>query len=106
LTPGKDRHFGADLALQTATREAVLAFLLANAAEYSRTEAAFKINRSIPAASTPVRITQTAYWIKKHDDIDASRWQLPSVKSRTNCGGCHEDAEAGTFEDAAMRIPR
>jgi hypothetical protein len=106
LMAEQDRHFGSDLALQPAAREAVLAFLLANAAEHSPTEAAFKISRSIPPESTPVRITQTPYWIGKHDDIDASKWRLPGVKSRTHCGGCHEDAEAGTFEDAAMRIPR
>ena len=23
-----------------------------------------------------------------------------------NCGACHADAEAGTFEDSAMRLPR
>ena len=42
------------------------AFLLKNAAEQVLTEAAWKIDRSIPAAETPLRITETAYWINKH----------------------------------------
>jgi hypothetical protein len=35
----------------------------------------------------------------------ASDWQSPLVKSKANCAACHLDAEAGTFEDAAMHIP-
>lgn len=99
-------HFGTDLALDLPTREALLAFMVNNAAEKSSTEAAFKINRSIKPGSTPLRITETPYWIDKHRDIAASDWRLPQVKSKTHCAACHQDAEAGTFEDAAMRIPR
>jgi hypothetical protein len=84
----------------------VLAFLVTNAAEHSRTEAAFKINRSLKPDSTPLRITETPYWIKKHEDVSEADWNLPKVKSKGNCAACHLDAEAGTFEDAAMHIPR
>jgi hypothetical protein len=102
----RDRHFGEDLALEDPIREELLAFAAANAAERGTTEAAFKITRSLKADETPLRITQTPYWIKKHADIAESDWLLPQVKSKVNCAGCHQDAEAGTFEDAAMRIPR
>jgi len=27
------------------------------------------------------------------------------VRSKANCAACHLDAERGTFEDAAMRMP-
>jgi cytochrome b len=99
-------HFGANLALEPATANAVLAFLQRNAAENSTTEPAFKINSSIAANATPVRITETPYWVEKHKEISAADWQLPRVKTKANCAACHLDAEAGTFEDAAMRIPR
>lgn len=106
IMAGQGEHFGTDLALDAPTAAAVLAFLVRNAAENSSTEAAFKINRSIPTGVTPLRITETPYWVEKHRDIRESDWQLPQVKSKSNCAGCHLDAVAGTFEDAAMRIPR
>jgi len=106
LIAEQDKHFGDDLALDDPTRAALLAFAASNAAEQHATEAAFKINRSVKPEDTPLRITQTPYWIKKHQDIAASDWLLPQVKSKINCAACHRDAEAGTFEDAAMRIPR
>jgi cytochrome b len=106
LIAEQGRHFGTDLALDAATADAVLAFLVRNAAENSPTEAAFKISRSIPKDVTPLRITETPYWVVKHGDIRDADWRSPQVKSRTACAACHLDAEAGTFEDAAMRIPR
>jgi cytochrome b len=102
----QDQHFGTDLALDAPTSASILVFLSKNAAENSPTEAAFKINRSIPFGVTPLRITQTPYWIAKHEDVRAADWELPLVKSKINCAACHLDAVAGTFEDAAMRIPR
>ena len=106
LMAEQDRHFGADLALDAQTRQALLAFMESHAAENSTTEAAFKINRSLKNGATPLRITETPYWIKKHKGITESDWRLPQVKSKANCAACHQDAEAGTFEDAAMRIPK
>jgi hypothetical protein len=106
IMAGQDQHFGTDLALDAPTSAAILAFLLRNAAENSPTEAAFKINRSIPFGVTPLRVTQTPYWVAKHEDVRAADWELPRIKSKTNCAACHLDAVAGTFEDAAMRIPR
>lgn len=106
LMAEQDSHFGADLALDAATRETLLAFTEGNSAEKSETEAAFKINRSLKNGETPLRITETPYWIKKHGEISAADWGLPQVKSKANCAACHLDAEPGTFEDAAMRIPK
>ncbi|MEI7538909.1 MAG: hypothetical protein WCJ76_16955, partial [Comamonadaceae bacterium] len=70
-----------------------------------KTEPATKIELSIKVDATPLRITETPYWVKKHRDITVADWQSPKVKSRSNCAACHLDAEAGTFEDAAMRLP-
>jgi cytochrome b len=105
LMAGQASHFGSDLALDPSTQQTVLLFLVQNAAEKSNTEAANKINRSIPPSMTPLRITDTPYWVDKHRDVAAAVWQLPGVKSKANCAARHSDAEAGTFEDAAMRIP-
>lgn len=106
LMSEQDRHFGADLALDALTAQALLAFMENNAAERGTTEAAFKINRSLRDGATPLRITETPYWVKKHKEIAPADWRLPQVNSRANCAACHLDAEAGTFEDAAMHIPK
>jgi nitrate/TMAO reductase-like tetraheme cytochrome c subunit len=54
----------------------------------------------------PLRISETPYWVRKHHDIAESDWRSAKVKSKANCAACHLDAEAGTFEDGAMEIPR
>ncbi|HEY8907021.1 MAG TPA: cytochrome b/b6 domain-containing protein, partial [Rhodoferax sp.] len=99
-------HFGTDLGLDAPTTTAVLKFLVDNAADGHQTEAAFKIDQSIAKDATPLRITETPYWIRKHREIAAFDWANPLVKSKANCAACHSDAEAGTFEDAAMQIPK
>lgn len=100
------KHFGTDLALDETTSKAVLDFMVNNAAEKSNREAAVKISGSIKPGDVPLRITETPYWVNKHRGITESDWSLAKVKSKVNCAACHLDAEAGTFEDAAMRIPR
>lgn len=105
LIDTQDQHFGSDLALSEQSRSVVLGFLLAHAAERHETEAGFKTDRSLPPDAVPTRVTETPYWRKKHRDISTADWNKPQVKSRANCAACHSDADAGTFDDGAMRIP-
>jgi hypothetical protein len=106
LMAEQNQHFGSDLALDDPTRQSLLAFMESSSAERSKTEAAFKINRSLKNGATPLRITETPYWVKKHKEITKTVWQFSQVKSKANCAACHQDAELGTFEDAAIRIPK
>jgi cytochrome b len=106
LMDRQDDHFGEKLGLDDATVAGILGFLQQNSAETGITEAAYKINRSIPAGQTPLRITETGYWIDKHRNVDDKAWKHPKVGFKANCGACHLDAEQGTYEDAAMRLPR
>lgn len=105
LMSEQKQHFGSDLGLDGATSAALLSFMTGSAAERHQTEAATKIDLSLKAGVTPQRITETPYWVKKHRDIAQADWNSPQIKSKSNCAACHLDAEAGTFEDAAMRIP-
>jgi cytochrome b len=98
-------HFGENLALDAQVLTEIKGFLLRNAAESRLSEPAWKISASIPAADTPLRITEMPYWKMKHNDIPEKVWRRPKVGGRANCGACHLDAEQGTFEDAAMRLP-
>jgi hypothetical protein len=102
----QQQHFGSDLALDGPTSAALLAFMTANSADQHLTEAGFKIEQSLAPDAVPLRVTETPYWVRKHRDIAATEWQSPPVKSKANCGACHLDAEAGTYEDGAMRLPQ
>lgn len=106
LFAAQQRHFGEVLGLDGATTAELLGFATRNSADEGMTEASFKIRRSIPQAETPLRVTQTGYWKKKHEGIAQSAWRNPKVGAKANCMACHLDAERGTFEDAAMHIPR
>lgn len=101
----QQQHFGSDLGLDAPTTAAILDFMRRHAADGHATEAALKIDRSIPPTEAPLRITETGYWLKKHREVKPAEWARPSVKSKANCGGCHADADAGTYEDGAMKIP-
>jgi cytochrome b len=99
-------HFGDDLALDAETIEAIGAFLRAHAAERELTETAWKINATTPAGEAPLRITETRYWRARHRDIPDPVFDTKPVAGRHDCAACHLDAEQGTFEDAAMHIPK
>jgi hypothetical protein len=98
-------HFEEDLDLDDETLLEIQTFSMENAAESELTEPAWEVNHSTPPEQSPLRITKTAYWIEQHQNIAAEIWQHPDVNFQGNCGACHLDAEQGTFEDAAMRLP-
>jgi cytochrome b len=105
LLAEQHNHFEEDLDLDDETLLELQTFAIANAAESELTEPAWKIQHTTPAEQAPLRITKTAYWIEQHQNIAAEIWQHPDVNFQGNCGACHLDAEQGTFEDAAMRLP-
>lgn len=99
------KHFGDDLDLDEETYAELLKFHLDNSAEKELTEPSRRILYSTPDTETPIRVTSTAYWLKKHEDIDEAYWRHPKVVSLSNCNGCHLDAKQGTYEDSDMRLP-
>ena len=101
----QDNHFEEDLMLDDSTLIELMKYVKENSAENKQTEAAWKINRSVMKNEQPLQITQVAYWKEKHSDIKDLIWQQESIQSKANCGACHFDAEQGTFQDSAMRVP-
>jgi Dihaem cytochrome c len=93
-------HFGENASLDEAHRKAILDYLLANAADSPKagTEGR-KFGQSIAAGQTPLRITDTPRWVREHREVQADRWQNPTVKSKANCLACHKAAEQGIYED-------
>lgn len=93
---GLDKHFGTDASLTDQETREVTAFLVKNAS-----------NRW-SASTAPLRITETAWFKRKHDSHEVSPdvWKRPGVKSPANCAACHPQADRGDFEEDNIRIPR
>jgi hypothetical protein len=91
-------HFGEDASLGDKDQKAVLAYLLANAADSPNAgREGKKFAAGISKSDTPLRITETPRWLKEHREIGADKWK--AVQSKTNCLACHKDAAQGVFED-------
>ena len=80
--------------------------LLRGAAEHSWHKRSRKINRSVKASETPLRITETRYIRRKHDEIgDELIGKNEKVVSLANCDACHTKAAEGSFDDDQVNIP-
>ena len=90
-----DKHFGTDASLDEASVREIGSWLNANAGTYKR----------VKEAPPQDRITQSAWFIRKHRALDAPVWQLASVKSAANCAACHTQADQGNFNDSSLKFP-
>jgi len=91
---GLDKHFGTDASLTAQENREITAFLVNNASNRWR------------APSAPLRITETAWFQRKHDELAAAVWKRAAIKSPANCVACHSGADKGDFEEHRVRIPR
>jgi hypothetical protein len=89
------RHFGTDASLDAETARQIQSYLEANA---SRARA--------PAAKAPLRITQTDWFGREHDDVPPALWKHSAVKGPANCSACHTAAERGDYSERTLRLPR
>jgi cytochrome c553 len=103
---GLDKHFGENASLDQATRDEIANFLAMNAADKLDSRRSNRINQSIPANSSPLRISETRYFTSKHDEISTSTFKRKAVGSAANCIACHRGAEKGDFSESQVRIPR
>jgi hypothetical protein len=90
------RHYATDASLDPATVDELATWLTANAGTYKRV-------RETPPED---RISKSAWFIRKHDEVPAAVWQRPAVKSAANCTACHTQAAQGDFNDHSVSIPR
>lgn len=90
-----DHHYGSDASLDASTLRQIDTWLQAHAGSYKR----------VSGEPPQDRITRSAWFERKHRRIDASVWQLPSVRGAAQCAACHVGAERGRFDDDALRQP-
>jgi hypothetical protein len=106
LMDGLDKHFDENAALDAATRDEIARFLAANSADKLDNRRSSRINQSIPANAAPLRISETGYFISKHDEISPAIFKRKSIGSAANCAVCHKGAEQGNFSESQVKIPR
>ena len=103
LMGGLDRHFGDNAALEPATRNEITTFLTMWSAE--KTNPKYRRKYAEDDANPPIRITSTAWFRHKHDEIRPDVFRRKGVGSAANCVACHRGAERGDFDDDSVRIP-
>ncbi|HYN79006.1 MAG TPA: diheme cytochrome c [Lamprocystis sp. (in: g-proteobacteria)] len=105
LMESLDDHFGDDASLDPEVADELLTYLTSNSADdnpsiRSRAFAARPI-----ILDHPPRITQTAYFQRKHDRVPLRLvTENPKVGSFSNCQACHRDAERGSFNEHRVVI--
>lgn len=96
MMAGLDQHFGSDASVDARAAAEIGAFLASNAAE----------GKKRGKDSGTLRISETPWFKRKHDEVSASTWKNPKVRTAANCSACHLGAERGDFDEHAVRIPR
>ena len=96
LMTGLPHHFGADASLDAASVMELSIWLAANAETYKR----------VREAPPEDRITRSAWFTRKHDEVSTATWKRLAVKSPANCTACHAQADQGDFNEHNIRIPR
>jgi len=96
MMAGLDRHFGTDASVDARAAAEIGAFLERNAGR----------GRKRGGDSGTLRITETRWFVRKHDEVSPAVWKNPRVKTPANCGACHAGAERGNFDDDDVRVSR
>lgn len=96
-------HFGENAELNAEDVAAILAYLQNNAADRSNfgRSAAFARNSD----ENQLRITESRYFVRKHDEIPLRFIKDERIGSFSNCVACHVSAEKGIYDEDDVRIP-
>jgi hypothetical protein len=97
IMDGLDKHFGENASLDQEKQKPIRDWLTANSADAAGNS---HYMRGMMLNQTPLRITETYYWIKEHrGEVSESDFAKPNVKSKANCVACHKGGEKGVWED-------
>ena len=103
---GLQDHFGDNAELDSQTHKTISEFLTANSADNSNYSRSQKFIQGIDAESPPLRISETAYFKRKHDEVPEKVFTGNSkLSSFSQCNSCHQGAQKGIFDDDDVKIP-
>lgn len=101
-----DNHFDENAELDAQSLTEITQYLVDNSADKSQYRRSQKIMRSLAATDVPLRISETPYITRKHDEIPQNLIKAnPKVGSLSNCIACHRSAEKGSFSEREINIP-
>lgn len=100
-------HFGENAELTPETQKLLTEYLVQNAAETDSGRIARNLRSATDKQGEPAqRITETAYFIRQHDELPARVWRdNPKVGSMSNCSACHTKADNASFDEHQVKIP-
>ena len=91
------KHYGVDASIDDlALLKEISGWLQINSGTYKR-------SGKVTASG---RITDTAWFARKHREVSSDVWKRISIKNASNCIACHSSAERGDFNEHAVRIPK
>lgn len=106
MMAGLDKHFGDNASLEPKVQAEITAFLASNAADTNAGRRGSRIAASIPHNESPLRFSETDYFVRKHDEIPAAVYKRKAIGSPAKCNACHIDAEKGIFDEERVKIPK
>ncbi|MEO5349708.1 MAG: diheme cytochrome c [Magnetococcus sp. YQC-3] len=105
LLSGLGEHFAENAEVTPATHAALREYLTGSAADRVAEKRSRKINASIPAEESPIRVTDTQYFQRKHRELSRQRREGDAkIGSLSRCETCHTQAERGSFHEHEVRI--
>ena len=102
-----EKHFGESVVLPPATRDAIQAYLVANAADRSPFEGSKYFMSRVKDDMTPYRLQDVPLFREMHRII----LEVISIKSKvkvrtlTNCNACHQFAAEGSYATSELVVP-
>ncbi|MDH5394191.1 MAG: diheme cytochrome c [Gammaproteobacteria bacterium] len=106
LMNGLSSHFGDNAEIDEKERKLITEYLITNSAEYSEYRRSQKIMKSLKDNEVPLRISETPYIVKEHDELPEKMVKYNNkVNSLANCNACHLEAEKGIFDEHKINIP-
>lgn len=102
-----DNHFGENAELLPETQQAISDYLITHSADNSSERLSRKFIQRLNKNEVPLRITELAYFKRKHDEIPQRMVSgNKEVGSFSQCQACHGDlAERGVFDEDTVDIP-
>jgi nitrate/TMAO reductase-like tetraheme cytochrome c subunit len=91
-----DKHYGVDASLDPQSVKEISQWLIQYSGTYKR----------VSGAPTNDRITEAAWFVKKHRKISEQTWKRASIKSKANCMACHTTADKGQYDDEFVKVPQ
>jgi hypothetical protein len=88
------RHFGTDASVEGKALDEIRTFLQQHAP------------KGPSGAPATLRITETRWFLREHDDVLPAVWRGPAVKTPANCGACHRRAVEGDYSERGILVPR